>query len=70
MRQVETHESLRSASRAGRPSLNPYVLDEIAPTLAEIRAARSDHRHDASFATCELPRPNGVRPRNQHKGAS
>lgn len=31
----------RVAHRRDRPSLNPWVLDDIAPTLSEIREARS-----------------------------
>ena len=46
MRQVETPKSQRTTGRSGRPSLNPYVLDDITPTLAEIRRARSDRPSD------------------------
>ena len=40
MAEVKSSELRRTRPRNGRFSLNPYVLDEIAPTLAEIRRAR------------------------------
>ena len=36
MHQVKAPKS-RPTARSGRPSLNPYFLDDVAPTLAEIR---------------------------------
>ena len=46
MHQVKTPK-FRPTSRSGRPSLNPYFLDDVAPTLAEIRHARSGQSSDA-----------------------
>ena len=43
MHQVKIPKSVPTA-RSGRPSLNPYFLDEFAPTLGEIRRARSGER--------------------------
>ena len=40
--------SHRTSLRTGRPSLNPYVLDEIAPTLTEIRRARDGQQNVAA----------------------
>ena len=46
MHQVKAPKS-RPTARSGRPSLNPYFLDDVAPTLAEIRRARSGRPSDA-----------------------
>lgn len=46
MRQVKTSESMPTTVRSGRSSLNPFVLDDITPMLAEIRPARSDRLND------------------------
>lgn len=40
MHEVKGSKTNRASFRTGRPSLNPYILDEIAPTLVEIRLAR------------------------------
>ena len=40
MAEVKSSKPRRTGPRTGHLSLNPYVLDEIAPTLAEIRRAR------------------------------
>ncbi len=45
MRQMKTSTS-RPTARSRRPSLNPYFLDDFAPTLADIRRARSDQPSD------------------------
>ena len=41
MGQVKTRKVLRPTQRRDRPSLNPYVIDEVALMLAEIREARA-----------------------------
>jgi hypothetical protein len=46
MQKAKTHKPSRTTLRNGRPSLSPYMLDDVAPTLAEIRAARSGPRPD------------------------
>jgi hypothetical protein len=46
MRLVRTSKSVRPSVPSGRPSLNPYLLDDINPTLAEIRRARYDEPRD------------------------
>ena len=48
MHQVKPQKSIRPTHRRDRPFLNPYVLDDIAPTLSEIREARSNHRPGAA----------------------
>jgi len=35
-------QAIRTAHRTQKSSLNPYVLDEIAFTLSDIRRARSE----------------------------
>jgi hypothetical protein len=40
MTEVNSSKPRRTNPRTGRPSLNPYVLDEIVPAVAEIRRAR------------------------------
>ena len=45
MPEVHSFKPRRTSPRAGRPSLSPYVLDEIAPTLAEIRRARDGQQN-------------------------
>ena len=47
MSEISSFEPRRTNPRTGRPSLNPYVLDEIAPTLGEIRRARSVQQYAA-----------------------
>ena len=42
MGQEKTRMVLRPTQRRDRPSLNPYLIDEVAPTLAEIREARAN----------------------------
>ena len=40
MSEVNSSKLRRTSPRTGRPSLNPFILDEIAPTVGEIRRAR------------------------------
>jgi hypothetical protein len=40
MTEVNSSKPRRTNLRPGPPSLNPTGLDEIAPTLAEVRRAR------------------------------
>jgi hypothetical protein len=47
MNEVNGSKPNRTSFCTGRPSLNPYVLDEIAPTLAEIRRDRGDEQKAA-----------------------
>lgn len=42
MHEVNSSKPNRNSFRTGRTSLSPYVLDEIVPTLAEIRRAREN----------------------------
>ncbi len=44
MQSRHTRETRHTTRRPERPSLNPYTIDEIAPTLSDIRAARSGRR--------------------------
>jgi hypothetical protein len=44
MRQPTARRATRASFRPQQPSLSPYMLDDVAPTLLEIRAARSDQR--------------------------
>ncbi len=48
MQHVKTRKPVRLPHRSERVSLSPYVLDDVAPTLAEIRAARSTARHEVA----------------------
>jgi hypothetical protein len=40
MRQSQSHTE-RVVTRRDRPSVSPWLLDDVAPTLSEIRKARS-----------------------------
>jgi hypothetical protein len=40
MHEANSSKPKVTSLRTGRPSLSPYVLDEIAPTLTEVRRAR------------------------------
>ena len=42
MHHPTTHRTTRTTHRSQRPSLSPYVLDDTALTLSEIRQARSE----------------------------
>ena len=44
MAEVKSSKPRRTTPRTVRPSLNPYVLDEIAPAITEIRHARGGRR--------------------------
>jgi hypothetical protein len=44
MHQPKAHRATRTSYRSLRPSVCPYMLDDIAPTLSEIREARSNQR--------------------------
>ena len=55
MAEVKSSKPRRTSLRTGRFSLNPYVVDEIAPTLAEIRRARGDL--PAAVAAPEMGQP-------------
>ena len=37
------HQGTRTAHRTPKSSLNPYVLDEVAFTLSDIRRARAEN---------------------------
>jgi hypothetical protein len=47
MQQLKTRHQRRTAVRMTRPSLSPYLLDEVALTLSEVREARSDRRRSS-----------------------
>ena len=47
MSEVSSFEPRRPSLRRGRPSLNPYVLHEIAPALGEICRARTVQQYAA-----------------------
>ena len=44
MHQPKALRATRTSFRSERPSLNPYMVDDVAPTLSEIREARSHQR--------------------------
>ena len=47
MHHPTNRQTARTAHRTQKPSLNPYVLDEVAFTLSDIRRARES---DVSIA--------------------
>ena len=42
MHHPTNHRTARTAHRTQKSSLNPYVLDDVAFTLSDIRRARAD----------------------------
>ncbi|MGA2472870.1 MAG: hypothetical protein ABSG39_05175 [Acidimicrobiales bacterium] len=48
MHHSTTHRTTRTTHRNQRPSLSPYVLDDTALTLSDIRQARAEGEVAAS----------------------
>jgi hypothetical protein len=42
MHHVKSPKAVHTAARTTRPSLSPYLLDEVTLTLSDIRRARTD----------------------------
>jgi hypothetical protein len=42
MHHSTTHRSIRTTHRSQRPALSPYLLDDTALTLSDIRQARAE----------------------------
>lgn len=42
MHHPTTRQATRTTHRTSRPTLSPYLLDEVGLTLAEIRQARNE----------------------------